>query len=446
MNIVVAGTGEVGFHIAQLLAYEQHSLTLIDLDEEVLDFAETHLDVITIHGDCTSPSILKLAEVQRVDLFLGVTTSEETNLISCILAKKMGSKQTIARVNNPEYLLEPHRALFYEMGIDSLISPRSLAAQEIKRLLERTEVTDMFDFEGGKFTVFGITIDLNSKVDRKTLQEVAAEDPTLEFKAIAILRGNKTILPRGDTVLIGNDHLYFVAQKSAADRVTKLLGKIHKRIKRIMIAGGSATGYLVAKMLEKNFNITILEKDKDRCKVLANKLNSTLVLNGDPHNIELLREEGLEDMDAFIALTPDTETNVLMSVIAKNAGVHRTIALVENNEYTHISHSVGVDTIINKKLIAANNIFRYVRKGKIEAIASLHGIDAEIIEFVVHKTNVLTRKPLRKIHFPEGAIIAGIIRNEESIIPSGDFTLERDDKVIVFSLPKAIRKLEKLFR
>jgi trk system potassium uptake protein TrkA len=446
MNIIIAGSGEVGFHLAQLLSYEQHSITIIDLDEEVLDFAETHLDVITINGDCTSPAILELAEIKKADLFLGVTTSEETNLISSILAKKLGCKQTIARVNNPEYLSSAHKNIFEELGIDSLISPRSLAANEIRRLVERTSVTDMFDFEDGKFTVFGITIDLDSSVDGRTLDEIVRQDPNIEFRALAVLRGNKTLLPRGSTVLKGNDHLFFVAHKRIIDRVAHLLGKSTKRIKRIMIAGGSPLSYLSAKMLEKDFNITILEKDKDRCKVLADKLNNTLILHGDPHNIDLLKEEGLEDMDAFIALTPDTETNVLMSVLAKNMGVRRTIALVENNEYTHISHSVGVDTIINKKHIAANNIFRYVRKGKIEAIASLHGVDAEIIEFVVHKNNVLTRKPLRKIHFPEDAIIGGIIRNDESIIPAGDFILEKGDKVIIFALPRAIRKLEKLFR
>ena len=213
-----------------------------------------------------------------------------------------------------------------------------------------------------------------------------------------------------------------------------------------MIVGGTDLGLTTAKLLEKEYNVTLIEKKKETCKMLIEDLHNTLVVNADPNNVELLQEEGLARMDVFIALTPNSETNIITSLMADKNGVRKTIALVDNIDYTHISQNIGVDTIINKKLIAANNIFRYVRKGNIEAITSLHGVNAEVIEFSINKSNRLTKFPLKSLHFPEKAVIGGVIRGEESIIPDGEFQLNIDDKVIVFALPEAISKVESLFR
>jgi len=212
-----------------------------------------------------------------------------------------------------------------------------------------------------------------------------------------------------------------------------------------MIIGGSDLAYATARRLEREYNVTLIEKDGEKCKLLCEELSNTLIVKGDPSNIDMLEEEGLNRMDAFIALSSNPETNIVSSLTAKNKGVHKTIALVENKEYTHISQNIGVDTLINKKLIAANNIFRYVRKGRIEAITSLHGVDAEVIEFVVQRKNRLTKKPLRDQHFPQASLIGGVIRGDESFLPEGDFQLEVGDKVIVFALPEAIGKIEKMF-
>jgi trk system potassium uptake protein len=217
-------------------------------------------------------------------------------------------------------------------------------------------------------------------------------------------------------------------------------------VKNIMILGGTELSRATAQRLENDYNVTLVIKDKDCCKKFAEVLPKTLIINGDFSNINLLVEEGLDNMDACIALAGNSETNIIASLTAKNHGVYKTIALVENKEYVHISQNIGVDTLINKKLIAANNIFRFVRKGKVEAITSLHGVDAEVIEFVVHRKNQLTRKPIRDLPFPKVALIGGVIRGEESYFPNGDFQLEVGDKVIVFALPDAIGKLEQLFR
>ncbi len=446
MKIVIAGAGDIGFHLAQLLSFEQKNIVLIDINSEVLEYAQTHLDVQVIKGDSGSVKILQSAGVDDADLFLAVTTSEKTNLVSAILAKKMGARQVIARISNIEYLNPETRQLFQELGVDSLISPRALAAQEIERLVKQRSLTDHFEFEGGKISLFGITVDTMSPSVNRTIDEITQDNANIRFNPIAILRGHNTIIPRGGTLLQRNDHLYFITNKKQIDEVLSLFGKRTNPAKRIMILGGTDVGMRTAELLEKEYHVTIVEENRNICKDLVENLKNSLVIKGDPGNIELLREEGLDQMDVFIAVTPNSETNIITSLMAKECGVAKTIALVENADYTHISQNIGVDTIINKKLIAANNIFRYVRQGKIEAITSLHGVDAEIIEFSIQKSNRLTRVPLRELHFPENALIGGVIRNDQSLIPDGNFQLQLNDKVIVFALPKAIQAVEKMFR
>ncbi|MCB0705064.1 MAG: Trk system potassium transporter TrkA [Saprospiraceae bacterium] len=446
MKIIIAGAGDIGFHLAELLAYENQDIILIDTNPDVLSYAATHLDVMTLRGDSSSIEVLETAEAGNADLVLAVTTSEKTNLITAILAKKMGARQTIARVTDSSYLREDQRETFKELGVDSLISPRQLAAREIRRLVDQCTFTDVFEFENGKLSLVGATLDAQSPLVNRRLDEIHQIEIDVALRPIAILRGHRTIIPRGGTVLLKNDHVYFITKKGDSDKLEHFLGKKKMTVKKIMIVGGTGLAYETAKQLEKDYQVTICDPDKERCKKLAEILENTLVIQGKAGNIDLLQEEGLSSMDAFIALTPNSETNIISSLTAKNHGVFKTIAQVENKEYVHISQNIGVDTLINIKLIAANNIFRFVRKGKIEAITSLNGVDAEVIEFVVHKTNQLTRKPLKDLHFPEKALIGGIIRGEESLLPDGDFQLQVDDKVIVFTLPEAISRVEKLFR
>jgi trk system potassium uptake protein TrkA len=446
MKIVIAGAGDVGFHLAELLAHEDKDIVLIDMGQDVLDYASTHLDVLTIKGDSSSPAVLEHANVGSAKIFLAVTTSEKTNIVSAILAKKLGVSQTIARVNSPEYLSDENREMFRQLGIDTLISPQELAAAEIVRLVKQCSFTDIFEFENGKIALAGITLEEESRLLNVRLHEFNRFCNDESIRPIAILRGHQTIIPRGDTVLRKSDHVYFITKKANIDDLNELAGKRKVKLKNVMIIGGTPLALSTAKRLEQEYNVTLIERDKDVCKTLAEDLRNTLIIHGDSSNINLLEEEGLNRMDAFIALTPNSETNIIASLTAKNAGVYKTIAQVENKEYTHISQNIGVDTLINKKLIAANNIFRFVRKGRIEAITSLHGVDAEVIEFVVTKSNQLTKNSLRNLPFPATAHIGGIIRGEEVFIPNGDFRLQVDDKVIVFAMPQAIAKVEQLFR
>ncbi len=446
MKIVIAGAGDIGFHLAKLLTYENQDIILIDTNQEVLDYAQSHLDVMTVRGDSSSVSILRQAEVHKARIVLAVTTSEKNNLITAILAKKLGAKQTIARVNNEEYLEEEQRENFKELGVDSIISPQQLAAQEIVRLIDQISLTDIFHFEDGKISLIGIAIDDDSPVVNMSIEEIANANQGVDFNLIAVVRKNDTIIPRGYTILRRSDHVYFLTKKHQIEQVTAIVGKPQEKVRHVMVIGGQGVGYRAARLLEKQYHVTLVEKEKAICKRLVERLHNTLVIKADPGNVEMLKEEGLPNMDAFVAVTPNSETNIITSLMAEEMGVSKTIALVDNTDYTHISRNIGVDTIINKKLIAANNIFRFVRKGKIEALTSLHGVDAEIIEFVIVKDNRVTKHPLKDLHFPEKALIGSVIRGDKSLIPDGNFKLQVGDKVIVFALPEAIGKLEKLFR
>jgi len=446
MKIVIAGAGAVGFHLAELLSREDQDITLIDTNEEVLAHVSNHLDVLTIRGDAASIDVLEKAKVAKAQLFIAVTTSEKTNLLLAILAKQVGAKKTIARINNIEYLQKLQKKRFKDLGIDVLISPQLLAAQEVERLLQRASLTDLFEFENGELSVIGFTLDMTCPLINHTIAQIDALNEDFTFRGVALLREGNTLIPRGETVLRKGDHLYISTRKQYLDAAMRFVGKQLKPVKNVMIVGGTDLALQTARLIENDYAVTLVMKDKEMGKKCVEVLGNTLVIKANPGNIDVLREEGLDRMDAFIALTPNSETNIITSLMAEEQGVYKTIALVDNVNYTHISQNIGIDTIINKKLIAANNIFRFVRKGKVEAIASLHGVDAEMIEFEVHKRNRLLKHPIKDLHFPEKSIIAGVIRGKESYIPAGDFQFELNDKVIVLALPEAISQVEEIFK
>lgn len=445
MKIVIAGAGDIGFHLAKLLSNENNDIVLIDTEEEVLDYAKTHLDVLTLQGDATSIESLESAEVEECDIFLAVTTSESSNLISAIMAKKMGAKKTISRLTKLEYMKPDKQQMFRDLGIDKIISPTQLAVQEIARLLDHCEVTDHFEFEDGKLSLVGITIDDDSRLINRSIEEAIKKIDNVLFRPLAMLRGQSTILPRPETVFKRKDHVYFIVPSNELSDLMKALGKKPVKVKNVMIVGGNNMGFYTARALQDKYNVKVVAKDKVMCKKMNLKLDNTLVIKGDPGNVELLQEEDLRNMDAFIALTGNSETNIVTSLFAEQVPSIKTIALVDNMDYTHISMNIGVDTLINKKLIAANNIFRFVRKGNIQDITSIHGVNAEVIEYVVTSQSKITQKKIKNMKFPKNAIIGMVIRNGEYIIPTGEFKFETGDKAIIFTLPSAIGPLEMLF-
>lgn len=446
MKIIIAGAGDLGSHLAKLLSSESHDIYLLDLNEERLNTISSQIDVFTIAGDAKSVEIMEQKLISSCDLLIAVTSSEETNMLICILGKKLGAKRTIARINDVNIIKENKEHFYNELGIDTLISPTYLATLEIQRLVNQSAFTDDIEFDNGKLTVFGISLSENSSLINKTVRESADLNPNLSFKPLALHRDDLTLIVNGETVLKENDIVYFISLKDSIPNIIKLCGKNNFKIKDVMIIGGSRIGINTAELLENDFRVTLVEKDKVTCQQMANTLKETLIINIDGHDVKMLEEEGLTEIDALISVTADSEMNIMTSLVGKSHGIKKTIARIENFDYINLSQSIGIDTLINKKIIAADNIFKFVRKGNVSLVANLHGTDAEIIEFVVKDGSKITKSPINKLNFPNSSKIAGVIRNGIPIIPFGDFHLKENDKTIVFSLTESIQKIEKFFQ
>ena len=448
MKIIIAGAGEVGFHLAKLLSFESQDITLIDTHRDSLSYADTHLDIRVVRGDATSIKVLEDSNVTDTDLVIAVTSSETTNITVCVLAKQLGAKRTIARISNTEFIDRKDEVGFTKFGIDELISPESLAANEIELLLNQSAFNDTYEFEGGALTMIGLHLNRTNSFIDKTVKEVASVFPNLKYVPIAMQRygTQHTIIPRGDTQFKEGDQVYFITTKEGVDEIYELTGKERHEIRNVMILGGSNIGYKTASDLCKNrFNVKLIENDKEKAFEIADDIPSCLVINGDGRNVELLLEEDVQDMDAFISVTGNSETNIMSCLVAKSKGVKKTIALVENMDYFQLSHSIGIDTLINKKLLAANNIFRYIRKGEVVAMTKLNNMNAELLEFVVTPSSNVTNKTIRDLDIPRSAIIGGVVRDGEGQIALGDFKIQSGDRVVVCCQPQSISKVEKLF-
>ena len=448
MKIIIAGAGEVGFHLAKLLSYESQEIILIDLDKERLAYAETHLDIKVVKGDITSVYVLKESNIANADLFVSVTSSQTANITSCVLAKQLGAKRTIARISNTEFIEHKDEVGFETLGIDELISPESLASSEIELLLNQSVFNDTYAFEDGALTMLGLTLSADAKIIDKQVKVAAQLLSDIHFIPIAIQRygSHLTLIPRGDTVFKEGDRVVFITSEGGDEELCKLTGKRKTQIKDIMILGGGQIGAITAKELSKtDFNIKIVEKSKERALELADQLSNALVINGDGRNVELLEEENINAMDAFISVTGNSETNIMSCLMAKSKKIKKTIALVENMDYFNLSQSIGIDTLINKKLLAANDIFKFVRNGDIVELAKLNDMDAEIVEFIVNENSKVLNKKIKDLNFPLSAIIGGVIRNNQGRIALGDFDIQLGDRVLVCSKPESIKKVESLF-
>ncbi|WP_055446791.1 Trk system potassium transporter TrkA [Lacinutrix mariniflava] len=448
MKIIIAGAGEVGFHLAKLLSYESQEITLIDTNKESLSYADNHLDIKVLKGDATSIAILKDARVENSDLVIAVTASETTNITVCVLAKQLGSKRTIARISNTEFITHKDEVGFTRLGIDELISPEALAASEIQLLLSRSAFNESYEFEDGALAMVSLNLARTASFVGKSVKEAAKYFPEIHFVPIAIQRfGTQyTIIPRGDTLFKEGDTVVFITCAGGGEELCKMTGKANSTIKDVMILGGSKIGYKAARDLSaKQFKVKLIEKNRDIAIDLADELEKVLVINGDGRNVELLEEENIGDMDAFISVTGNSETNIMSCLVAKSKGVKKTIALVENMDYFELSQSIGIDTLVNKKLLAANNIFRYIRKGEVVAMTKLNNMNAELLEFRVKRDSKICNQQIKDVAFPRSAIIGGVIRDGKGLIALGGFKIEEGDYIVVCCLPRSIKQVEKLF-
>jgi len=445
MRIVIAGAGEVGTHLAKMLSNEQHDIVIIDPEENRLKPIDSSLDVMTFLGSATSVDLLKETLGKKTDLFIAVAHLEDTNITAAILAKRLGAVKTIARIDNREYLEPTTKEFFKSLGIDSLIYPELIAAKEVLGLLHETGTTEFMEFSGGMLSLYVQKLEENAPVVNKRLRDVTLELRSSNYRAVAIKRNEETIIPRGDEYFRAGDLVFVVSTREGIKEMMKFSGKENFIAKRIMILGGSRIGKRVAQTLQKECFIKLIEIDPAKCEILADELENTLVINGDGRDANLLLQEGIAQKDVFVALTGNSETNILACLLATKLGVKKTIAEVENVEYINLAENSGIDTIINKKLSAASRIFRHTTNPNVTQVKCMTGTDAEVLEYRVPEGSKVINGKLRDIHFPKGAIIGGGTRDGKPFIATGDTQIETNDKVVVFTLPYALEKVSKYF-
>lgn len=448
MKIIIAGAGAVGSHLAALLTNENHDIVLIDPDENKLANASEGLDLMTLSVAPTSISGLKEAGTPQADLFIAVTPSETSNLTCCMLASSLGAKKTVARIDNGEYLEPRNREFFTSKGIGSLIYPESLAAKEIIDGVRRSWARQWWEVHEGALIILGIKLrEEAAALYGKKLKDLCPPDSP--YHIVAIKRDEDTIIPGGFDELRLGDIAYFMTTKLFVPNIRQLVGKeSYPDVKRVMIMGGGRIAVQTCQRLPDYMDAKIVEKDIDRCRKLGELLDNdnVLVINGDGRDTQLLQEEGIRQMQAFCALTPDTESNILACLAAKRMGVRKTVALVENMEYITMAEKLDIGTIINKKVIAAGHIYQMMLDSDVASVKSLTIADADVAEFDVVEGSLVTREPVMNLHLPKGITIGGLVRNGEGILVNGRTQIQAGDRVVVFSRTALFKQLDRYFR
>lgn len=444
MKVVIVGAGEVGTHLAKMLSKEDHDIVLMDDDTEKLNKLSSQVDLLTITGYANSFKDLKDAGISKADLLIAVTPYEERNIMACVMAKDMGASRTVARINNGEYLEEKYKEKLRNLGVDELIYPESLAGKEVASSVKQVGTRQLIEFSGGKLILMGIKIRENAPVLNKSFEELSYIES--EIRAVAINRENKTIIPHGRDYVRSGDIIFFITTRNYQNKVFELTGKEIFPVRNIMILGGSRIAQKTVERLGDHYNIKIIESDKIRSQKVADRFENVLVINGDGRNLDLLKEERIERMDAFIAVTGNSETNILSCHMAKKLGVKRTVAEVENIDFMGIAESMDIGSLINKKLIAASYIYKYTLGAEVAQAKCLTASDAEVFEFIAKEDSKITQAPIVELEFPADAIIGGVVRGQMAFVAKGDTQVQAGDKVVVFALPSAIRKLDKFFK
>ena len=443
MKIIIAGAGEVGTHLAKLLARENFDTILLDEDPAKLKDLEASYDLMTYTGSPTSIGALKEAGVASADLFIGVTPSESVNMTACMLATNLGAKKTLARIDNYEYLQPKNKEFFEKLGVDYLIYPEMLAAREIVESLKTSWLRQNLSFCDNALILLGIKVRENSRIVNHKFSTGFFDHN--KYRIVAIKRQNRTIIPLGSDMVLANDIVYFITTPEYLNLVKEEAGKDDYPIKNIMVMGGSRIAQKTIQNLSSNINIKILERDKEKSYDLAEKLGNAMIINCDGRNIELLKEEGIEEMDAFVAVTANSEANILACLTAKRLGVKKSVAEVENNDYIMLAESMDIGTVINKKMIAASYIYQLTLDADVLNVRSLSSADAEVVEFVAKPGSKITRSKIMDLRLPDQVNIGGFVRNGVGTIVNGNTIIMPNDHVIVFCVSSAIRKMETFF-
>lgn len=447
MRVVVVGAGEVGFDVARILSLEQHDVTVIDVDADVLGRVQEKLDVMTVHGNGTSALVLRDAGIQDAEMLIAVTAIDEVNLIACMMGDRMGVPTTIARTRSDE-IARAHSVLkAKDFGIDLVIHPEESAAAEVTRLIQRAAATDVLTFCDGNLHLVGIRLDEGAPVIGKTLQEVVEEHPELSFRIKAVVRGVRTILPRGDERLHPNDQIFVLTRPKYVTPVSRVMGKDETRMQHVMVLGGTRVGAGIAMRLSQQGGkrIKLIEPERSTCEELAEELDNVLVIHGDTTDIDLLVREGLGEMDAVVAVTDDEESNLVTCLMAKHLGVQKTVGLLSKGAYIPISKAIGLDAAVSKKLAVAREVRRYLRGKHVLSVATVHGLDAEILEIQAAPGAPVTRKPLKDLNLHSGILLGAVQHDGSTEIATGTTHIEPGDRAIVFVLPEQVERVEDLF-
>jgi trk system potassium uptake protein TrkA len=447
MKVVVVGAGEVGFDVARLLEMGQHDVVVIDVDAEALEHVQERLDVMTIQGNGTSATVLSEAGIREADMLIAVTTIDEVNIIACMMADRLGVGTTVARIRSEELKGEETVLSAQDLGIDVVIHPEESAAAEVARLIRRASATDMLTFADGRLHLVGIRLDADAPVIGMSMQELAARAPHVRFRIMAVVRGIRTILPGGREVLRKNDQVFVLSLPKYLPPIIKMMGKSERRLEDIMILGGTKVGAKVALLLSgvKGLRVKLIEPSRERAERLAEALPHCLVIHGSATDIDLLVTEGLSDMDAFVAVTEDEESNLVTCLLAKHLGVKKTVALLSKAAYIPISQSIGLDAAVSVKLAVSREIMRFLRGKHVLSVATVHGMDAEILEMEAAPHSPITRAPLKDLTLPRGILIGAVTSGAHLEIATGETKIGPGERAFVFVLPDVVDRVEKLF-
>lgn len=446
MKVIIIGAGKVGFSMAQLLSAENHDVTVIEQTPERQQVLEDTLDVQVISGSGSSTSVLQSAGVGDADMLLAVTEYDELNMVACLIAKQYGAKTTVARVRNPEYLEVKGFSLNALMGIDLIINPERVTANEIAEIIKNPEALNVDYYADGKVQLLELELKPDSPLADKKIKEL---DTSIPYNIVSIVRKHTSLVPSGNDVLKPGDHIHLIARSSDMKAVERLLGFHTRRAEQVTILGGGRTGFYLAQILEASqpaLRIKIIEKDISRANKISQSLKQTLVINGDGSDYQLLNEENIAVSDVFVAVTDDDKINLLCSLIASNLGVQKTICQVKRTEVLPLAEQVGIDTILNPRILTAGAILKYMRVGDIISVTLLGEERAEMLELIVQPGAVVINKRLKDIKFPRGSMVGVVLRDNTIIIPDGAFKFAAHDRLIVFSLLRSIHKIEHLFK
>ncbi len=445
MKIIIAGAGNVGTHLAKLLSREKQDIILMDDDEEKLTALSSNFDLLTVTASPSSISGLKEVGVKEADLFIAVTPDESRNMTACMLATNLGAKKTVARIDNYEYLLPKNKEFFQKLGVDSLIYPEMLAAKEIVSSMRMSWVRQWWEFCGGALILIGTKMREKAEILNIPLYELGG--PNIPYHVVAIKRGTETIIPRGDDVIKLHDIVYFTTTRKYIPYIRKIAGKEdYADVRNVMIMGGSRIAVRTAQYVPDYMQVKIVDNDINRCNRLTELLDDkTMIINGDGRDMDLLIEEGLKNTEAFVALTGNSETNILACLAAKRMGVEKTVAEVENIDYIGMAESLDIGTVINKKMIAPSHIYQMMLDADVSNVKCLTFANADVAEFTVPAGAKITKHFIKDLGLPKGTTIGGMIRNGEGVLVTGDTLIQPGDHVVVFCLSMMIKKIEKFF-